>query len=354
LATFSPPQRELQLLIVPAHAMSHLWPETPPVDRPDRRRVYRLLDGMGIHSRLIDLNPRPWNPWERAHSVLRAIDPLRALRILLRHRDADVVVAFYESAALLVLVLRRLLRFRGKVVVIDLGVTRSWRLRQRILDIVVPRADALLVYGTNQVAFVREQWPGRAPVEFMYQDEDLNFYRPVADQPDGPVVAVGDDPARDFATLLAASRGLDMKVIIKSGMVQEDRASYPNVQVVSARISYAEYRQLLAEACIVVVPLSAALHASGVTTVLEAMGMGKPCVISGSEGILDYAIDAETCLVVPCGDADAMRAAITRLRGDPDLRARLGRAARAFVEQNCSAQASAAHLADVFRRVARR
>ncbi len=345
------PQRDLLVLVVPAHGMAALWPDAPPTNRPDRRRVYRLLDGMGFRSRLIDLNPFPWNPWEHANSLFRAIDPVRAARIMLRHRDADVVVAFYESAALAMLVLRRLLRFRAKVVVVDVGLTRTWRLRRRVLDVVVPRADALLVYGTNQVAFIHEQWRPRGLLEFLYQDEDLDFYRPVPDRPDGYVIAVGDDPARDFPTLLAASHGLDAEVVIKSGMVIQNRASHPNVRVISERIPYPEYRALLGEASIVVVPLVPALHASGITTVLEAMAMAKPCVISASEGILDYAIDGETCLVVPCGDAEAMRAAIVRLRGNAELRARLGRGARAFVEQNCSARASAERLADVFRRV---
>jgi glycosyltransferase involved in cell wall biosynthesis len=38
-----------------------------------------------------------------------------------------------------------------------------------------------------------------------------------------------------------------------------------------------------------------------------------------------------TGLVVPAGDAAALAGALRRLNGDPDLRARLGRAARSAV-----------------------
>ena len=43
----------------------------------------------------------------------------------------------------MLVLLRRLLGFKGKIVVRDVGVAAGWRLRWRILDIVVPRADVL-------------------------------------------------------------------------------------------------------------------------------------------------------------------------------------------------------------------
>jgi glycosyltransferase involved in cell wall biosynthesis len=53
-------------------------------------------------------------------------------------------------------------------------------------------------------------------------------------------------------------------------------------------------------------------------------------------GIPTVIADGETGLLVPVGDAAALRSAIERLLGDRALRERLGDAARARVEGFCS------------------
>jgi colanic acid/amylovoran biosynthesis glycosyltransferase len=61
---------------------------------------------------------------------------------------------------------------------------------------------------------------------------------------------------------------------------------------------------------------------------LEAMAAGCAIVASGLPGIAEVVEDGRTGLLVPPGDVAALRAAIERLLGDGDLRARLGAAAQ--------------------------
>jgi 2-deoxystreptamine N-acetyl-D-glucosaminyltransferase/2-deoxystreptamine glucosyltransferase len=68
----------------------------------------------------------------------------------------------------------------------------------------------------------------------------------------------------------------------------------------------------------------------------EAMAHARPVVASAVGGLLDLVVDGETGLLVPPGDVAALRAALERLLGDPDLRRRLGEAARARVEERFS------------------
>jgi type III pantothenate kinase len=58
------------------------------------------------------------------------------------------------------------------------------------------------------------------------------------------------------------------------------------------------------------------------------MAYGRPVVASAVGGLVDAIDDGVTGLLVPPGDAGALRAAIERLLGDADLRGRLGKAAR--------------------------
>ena len=56
---------------------------------------------------------------------------------------------------------------------------------------------------------------------------------------------------------------------------------------------------------------------------LEAMAVGRPVVATGTGGSGEYLRHEVNCLLVPRGDAGALRAAVERLAGDPALRARL-------------------------------
>ena len=56
---------------------------------------------------------------------------------------------------------------------------------------------------------------------------------------------------------------------------------------------------------------------------LEALACGVPLVTTDNGGCREYAVDGETALVVPPDEPEAMAVAIKRLRGDPELRARL-------------------------------
>jgi len=100
------------------------------------------------------------------------------------------------------------------------------------------------------------------------------------------------------------------------------------------------------------VPLHSAMHASGISTFLEAMALGKAVVVSDSPGMRDYIVDNGNCLVVPCNDRDALRAAIARLIDDSALRIRLGASARDFAEKQCSPEAIAPSFETVLRRLA--
>jgi glycosyltransferase involved in cell wall biosynthesis len=64
------------------------------------------------------------------------------------------------------------------------------------------------------------------------------------------------------------------------------------------------------------------------TVVFEAMSRGKPVVATKPGGQTDMVVDGETGFVVDRGDVAGLARAMQRLIGDPDLRVRLGEAAR--------------------------
>src|SRR5262249_35830193 len=91
-------------------------------------------------------------------------------------------------------------------------------------------------------------------------------------------------------------------------------------------ISDAELVDLVRSAEVACVP---SLYEGFSLPAAEAMATGTPLVATTGGAIPEVAgKDGEPCLAVPPGDAVALAAGLSRLLGDPELRARLGAAGR--------------------------
>jgi len=81
----------------------------------------------------------------------------------------------------------------------------------------------------------------------------------------------------------------------------------------------------------------------------EAMAHGRPVVATTVGGLVDAVEDGVTGLLVPPRDPTALRAALERLLGDPELRRSLGAAGRERVVRTASPATTAERLLDAFR-----
>ncbi len=319
-----------------------------PGETINRLGVAQALERCGFRVSFCDVHDKPWNPLAGRASLFSSIDPLRAANVLLRHRNALAVLSYYQSGVLLILALRRLLGFRPAVVIVDIGDDVGWRIRARIVEFCIARADAVFTFAGEQARYLREKYRTDR-VHFLVQQVDTDFFCAGAGPDEGYLLAVGADVSRDYDTLKRAVAGLDVPLILRTTLVSEDPGRYPNLKVISERQSDAGLRELYRRARIVVLPLKDMRHPGGITTLLEAFACGKAVVASDSSGVRDYLRHEEHCLVVPCGDADALRSAVDRLLADAPLRERLGRAARAYAEAELSQDRHAQRLAGAIR-----
>ena len=89
----------------------------------------------------------------------------------------------------------------------------------------------------------------------------------------------------------------------------------------------------------------------GAMVAYEAAFAGKAMLASRIGGLQDIVVHEQTGLLVPPGDVDALRAALARLLGDEQLRARLGEAASRRANEQFTAEAVVPRYEDAYRRV---
>jgi glycosyltransferase involved in cell wall biosynthesis len=164
---------------------------------------------------------------------------------------------------------------------------------------------------------------------------DLHYYTP--ESPLGSYALCAGRTFRDYDTLLRAAPHCrsPIRLIVPAHYIAGARLA-PNVEHIAsapdpeAGIPYSKLmREHFAGARCVVIPL---LHdpadTAGYTNLLEAMGMGKPVIMTRT-GALDLDIEKLGFgIYVPPGDAEALGRAIDSLFSDEGAALRMGRRAR--------------------------
>ncbi len=222
-------------------------------------------------------------------------------------------------------------------------------------------SGTLLVHSRMQADLVgRWMGPGWRLVLVPYQ-VDTDFWTDDGRAQAPLIVAVGSEE-RDYETLVEAVHDLPASVLIAAGslwardVATARSAPPPNVAVLTSPLPYRQLLERYRDATLVVVPLKPAGNQAGVTTILEAMSVGRPVVVSATPGQSDVVVgplvasdgtfdEAATAsrgpgfgtrvstgawsgLYVRAGDAAGLRAALSRLLEDAELRQRLAGAAR--------------------------
>jgi glycosyltransferase involved in cell wall biosynthesis len=114
------------------------------------------------------------------------------------------------------------------------------------------------------------------------------------------------------------------------------RAAIPEDQL-PANVSYEfdlsrdRLRDLYARSRFVVMPLEDVDFDAGVTSITEAMAMGKAVIVTRNRGQVDVVDDGVEGIYVPPYDAGALREAIVHLLENPAEAERMGAAGRARV-----------------------
>ncbi|MDR5782822.1 glycosyltransferase [Caballeronia sp. LZ065] len=230
----------------------------------------------------------------------------------------------YLSAALLLLLKRRAmgrpLLLAQSIWLLDkwpgYGAVRRWAFRK-----LIARADILTTHSSVNAALVREYF-GREAAQVFYglNLQDFALAEPRAWTPHAPlrVGAIGNDRDRDWHTLATALRDdarYDVRIATRRRVPASLHAD--NVCIAPA-IGLNAARELYDWADVIVVPLRANTHASGLTVLLEAVALGKPVIVTDVGGLRDY-FGTGHVSYVPAHDAPALRRALDELRGNPAL-----------------------------------
>lgn len=267
-----------------------------------------------------------------------------AVMAFLRRDDFDAIFTNAENVALPLAMLLKLSLDRPRHVTIAhrLSAKRKkpfykWLKLHRQMDCIFVYAASQRDHAISEFGIPAES------LRLISFHADHRFYRPLSQLrvEENQICSAGLE-WRDYPTLIeAVAEQSDLQVKLAAASpwskhTNEVEARELPKNVDARRYDYFGLRALYAQSAFVVVPLYENDFQAGVTTILEAMAMGKAVVATNTTGQTDVLIDERTGLYVAPGSPDEWRKAIDRLREDHALRARLGQAARNWIEENAT------------------
>ena len=264
---------------------------------------------------------------------------------LLRRREFDLIYATGEDVGLPLAALLRGVRWNGRLTMVAHQCdTPKRRFLVGALGHRVWRGIIVLASEQRRVLVHDLALPPQKVHRFG-QWLDTTFFDPsLATVPSGSYALSCGRESRDYATLEAAVSDLPYRVhVAASGWAPHAGFNAAGgvrpsstITVSSGHLSYRELRDLYAGARFVITPLRSVTYAAGVTSICEAMAMGKAVIASDSPGIRDYVTDGVSGLVVPVGDAGALRRAIQELWESLERCAAMGERNRRWVREHAA------------------
>jgi glycosyltransferase involved in cell wall biosynthesis len=358
-ARYSPPLMTPRVLLVVNATVATRPPAGP---RKDYAVLRQVLDATVLDLSAVE-NSRPGRILRR----LVGASVAQAWLAFRQRKQYDAIVTDGEQAGIPLALLLKLARSRVKLVTIGHRITAAkkrpffrWLRVQSHINRIVLHSQRQYELAIDELSI-----PGERLALVPYQ-VDPDFWRPRPGREERLICSVGLE-FRDYPTLISAVEGLNASVVIAAGSQWSKRRNTagegllpPNVHV--NRFDYFALRDLYERSAVVVVPLSDTDFQAGVTTILEAMAMGKPVIVTHSWGQTDVIEDrravtrgpnprsrsasflrsfaqrsgidlAPTGFYVPPQDPHALRRAITYLLEHPEQREMLGANGRRTVQQ---------------------
>jgi glycosyltransferase involved in cell wall biosynthesis len=253
----------------------------------------------------------------------------------------SVIYATGEDVGLPFAAVRRVTPWRRERIIVRVEnpvygrTNRRRRVYAAAMRFALDRMDLVLCRSEAHASLLRD-WTKKSPHRIVVhgQETDLKFFDPNHATLDAPVpgidlrrpivVSAGLE-MRDYATLVAACRDLDILVVIGAASPWSKDTYDPGVlpaNVIVGSFSSTQLRWLYHNAAVVALAIQATERVCGMNVVAEGWAMHKP-VVAASTGLRATISDAGG-VVVPPGDIDGLRESIRALVEDSAAADRMG------------------------------
>jgi glycosyltransferase involved in cell wall biosynthesis len=293
------------------------------------------------------------------------------LDILRDKREYDILYSPYYEGLQALFYLRALGLYKKKIVVwshppIEKG---GSFLRMSLYKVFLKGIDKIIFTNKQaQIESIQSGLVSEKKTVVLDWGADLDFFNNILNEVSGQeykdvrFISTGVDH-RDFETLVNAFKGLSLKLdlyLVEKELYEKYKDVAENIQVhfiepnssleSSLLSSYTVAREQAKSSVSIICskPIAERKLSFGLTSVLEATGLGKPVIITRNKYLPQRFEDNKFGLFVKPGDVEDLRNAIIKIGTDNELRKELGENARQFALKKYNLELFTKDLASLF------
>jgi hypothetical protein len=353
-----------RLLVLNNYSFDRVLAEVRRGDKP-AHHLYGidLFPRLGFEVEIVAADETPLSLPAPLARALRLLPPTGDIKqevaALRRLRDGDLIYSPCQTQTHLLSYLRATKLLRAPVVTLaHHPISRDrWAWKRPFLRWQLRGTDAFPSLSravAREIAEVSGHPELSEPVPF---GPDLAYYPPPDGSPGAGAIAAGRT-GRDFLTFARAARQASVPASILC-LKTENLEGHPEVGsgvAVTAvekesDLNYRRLVPLLSAARVHAIPLTAGTSLSGLTSLADALGLGKP-VIMTRHPLIDVDLEGEGVgRWIDPGDVAGWAAALRWFEDHPAESVAMGRRARALAERRYNTEIFARHMVGVFERV---
>ena len=225
--------------------------------------------------------------------------------------------------------------------------------RQKVFYWMIGRSSGIITLSLYEELLLKKMFPElSSKIFFIPFGTDTSFFKPDSTVPEERQIFVpGFDPCRDYKTLVSAIGDNPVKIVMtKSTTSLNFETASPNIELKTMNWKELAHEYLKSQIVVITLDIKNGINeASGCSTLVQAMAMGKAIIVTSTPTTESYIEDGRNGILVPMHDIVALRSAIEKLLADKELRNSLGRQARIFAQRHCSSDQTSKKLALFFK-----
>ncbi len=352
-----------RILVLNNYSFDQVWGEIKRGEKPDHH-LYGInyFESFDYEVIVIPFHSSHWlsamNRWlQRVRFPIPLGDLDQQWSCLRYLRRGDIIYSPCQTQTHLLCYLKALRLLR--VPIINLahhpsGIGRLERFRKPFMKLFIRGTDEFPALS-QKVAEEINALVGKAKSAPVLWGPDEDYYPSTS--PLGSGVVAAGRTGRDFLTFgRAASQTSSQAQIIclKGDMRPEFQEFGPNVQVIAEpdddHMKYPDLIEIYARARVLAIPLTSTASLAGLTSLMDALGMGKP-VIMTRHPLIDIDIESEGIgKWVEIGDTKGWRDAIQFFEDHEDAAREMGIRARELVEKGFNSASFARQIKELLER----
>lgn len=351
-----------QVLVLNNYSLEEVWDKVQKQEQPDHHLFgINYFHIRGYEAKVIPFNrskllKRASNFFYKSHFPLQMGDLDQQYSTLRCLNSADLIYAPCQTQTPILSCLRALGLIRVPIVCLahhPLNRGRLSPIRAPFVKLVVEGTDAFPSLSHRVADIINQISKQSSKSCSLSWGPDASFYPSETTVGEGVVTA--GRTGRDFYTFGAAASQTSVQaqiICLESDVPQGFQDFKQNVNVnVQPNNDYMRYPELLqnyAKARVLAIPLLSGDSLSGLTSLTDALGMGKP-VIMTRHHLIDLDVEAEGIgKWVEPGDIEGWREAIQFFEEHPDEAVAMGTRARKIVESGMNSISFANQVMDIF------